>query len=82
MKAWPILVITLASLLLQGCGEDDQPSTRVGADRDSHGCIPSAGYQWCEQTGMCEQPWALAKREGFENSSAAFADFCGNEGDR
>ncbi len=33
---------------------------RVGADRDAHGCIGSAGYSWCEQIGSCERPWELA----------------------
>ena len=24
-----------------------------GPERDSHGCIPSAGYSWCEASGRC-----------------------------
>ncbi len=31
----------------------------VGGDRDEHGCIPSAGYQWCENLGKCVRPWEL-----------------------
>jgi len=31
----------------------------VGGDRDVHGCIPSAGYQWCEKLGECVRPWEL-----------------------
>jgi hypothetical protein len=31
----------------------------VGGDRDEHGCIPSAGYQWCEKLGKCVRPWEL-----------------------
>lgn len=26
-------------------------------DRDEHGCIPSAGYVWCESLGKCIRPW-------------------------
>lgn len=29
----------------------------VGGDRDEHGCIPSAGYVWCEKLGKCIRPW-------------------------
>lgn len=29
----------------------------VGGDRDAYGCIPSAGYQWCEFKEKCIRPW-------------------------
>lgn len=29
----------------------------VGGDRDEHGCIPSAGYTWCESANECYRPW-------------------------
>jgi hypothetical protein len=29
----------------------------VGNDRDSHGCIPSAGYAWCEAKQKCLRSW-------------------------
>ncbi len=29
----------------------------VGNDSDSHGCIGSAGYSWCEQKQKCIRPW-------------------------
>ena len=29
----------------------------VGGDRDSHGCIGSAGYLWSEQKQQCVRPW-------------------------
>ena len=28
-----------------------------GSDRDSHGCIPSAGYSWCEAKQKCLRTW-------------------------
>ena len=52
------------------------PAHAVGADRDSHGCIPSAGYQWCPATDKCERPWELAKENGFEHSAEGFEQFC------
>ena len=48
----------------------------VGSDKDEHGCIPSAGYLWCEKSGQCERPWELSERESIENTQAAFNTFC------
>ena len=31
--------------------------TVVGGDRDEHGCIPSAGYHWCEVKQKCLREW-------------------------
>lgn len=33
----------------------------VGGDRDSHGCIPSAGYVWSETLSKCVRPWETPK---------------------
>lgn len=29
----------------------------LGGDRDEHGCIPSAGYSWCEAKQKCLKVW-------------------------
>ncbi|VVB75101.1 Uncharacterised protein [uncultured archaeon] len=29
----------------------------VGGDKDTHGCIPSAGYSWCETKQKCLRVW-------------------------
>lgn len=29
----------------------------VGNDKDEHGCIPSAGYSWCDAKQKCLRPW-------------------------
>eukprot|EP00928_Gymnodinium_smaydae_P066474 TRINITY_DN49485_c0_g1_i1.p1 TRINITY_DN49485_c0_g1~~TRINITY_DN49485_c0_g1_i1.p1 ORF type:complete len:429 (+),score=55.02 TRINITY_DN49485_c0_g1_i1:34-1287(+) len=40
------------------CGASSaKPPVLAGADRDSHGCIPSAGYVWCAQMQSCIRPW-------------------------
>ena len=31
----------------------------TGGDRDAHGCIPSAGYKWCEEEKKCVRPWEV-----------------------
>lgn len=33
------------------------PDEIVGNDKDEHGCIGSAGYQWCEEKQKCLRIW-------------------------
>jgi putative hemolysin len=54
MKRIFFTVIILLLVLLAGCKEN-QPI--VGGDRDSHGCIGSAGYSWCEAKQKCLRVW-------------------------
>jgi hypothetical protein len=35
----------------------DTDTIYLGGDKDEHGCIPSAGFTWCEQLHTCIQPW-------------------------
>ncbi len=71
-----ILLITITACSNKDNGEG---SAVVGSDRDEHGCIASAGYQWCEHSGQCERPWELAERESLKNSGEAFNAFCKNQ---
>ena len=32
-------------------------SELAGGDRDEHGCIPSAGYSWCQPLAQCIRAW-------------------------
>lgn len=34
-----------------------EPGSIVGGDKDSHGCIGSAGYSWCEAKQKCLRVW-------------------------
>jgi len=34
-----------------------QQGILVGGDRDTHGCIPTAGYIWCDDLGKCIRSW-------------------------
>jgi hypothetical protein len=36
---------------------NSQETQMVGNDRDSHGCIGSAGYSWCESKSKCLRIW-------------------------
>ena len=48
-----ILAVALAAV---ACEKADQP-TRVGADRDEHGCIASAGYTFSTLKNGCIRLW-------------------------
>lgn len=47
-----------------------KPETLVGGDRDEHGCIGSAGYQWCEKKVECLRPWELEIESGVTPAEA------------
>ena len=70
----------LLALLVVGCeGIDEKQAASqavVGANRDAHGCIGSAGYAWCERDSECVRPWELAKLRGFSPTSEEFDRFC------
>ena len=48
----------------------------IGGDRDAHGCLPAAGYAWCEREKRCVRPWELAQDAGFDNTAEGFARHC------
>lgn len=54
MKKFFVLGLLVAAVVLSGCV---QPEPMPGSDRDEHGCIPSAGYSWCEAKQKCLRPW-------------------------
>ena len=73
---------------LAGCSASPPPpaptepapaAAPLGRGRRGHGCIPSAGYRWCERSARCERPWELAKAQGFENTAEAFERYCRTE---
>jgi len=49
-----IIALTILTLfLVAGCSSEPI----VGGDKDEHGCIGSAGYQWCSTTQKCQRFW-------------------------
>ena len=85
MKA---LLLSPVLMLLAACASQDKAAARadaaaaapatpmVGGDRDAHGCIGSAGYQWCEHSQRCERPWELAQAQGLANTAEAIDAYC------
>jgi hypothetical protein len=75
MKKLLILTLILSLSSLSACslnknngveeksGQINQPNI-VGADRDEHGCIASAGYSWCEIKQKCLRIWEEKCEEG------------------
>ncbi len=55
MKKTIILIAILGIFVLSGCTSDK--NLIVGGDKDEHGCIGSAGYQWCPSTENCQRMW-------------------------
>ncbi len=57
------IALVLAMLLLSGCVQPTPPAPTptpapiVGGDVDEYGCIPSAGYTWCEPKQKCIREW-------------------------
>jgi len=70
MKRYLLVLVLVAGLLFFGCTQPapepvppapeptPEPTTPpLGSDRDEHGCIGSAGYEWCEPLQECIRPW-------------------------
>lgn len=50
-------MIDVDAAVLQSSSNIGKEESSVGDDRDSHGCIPSAGFMWCEELRKCVRLW-------------------------
>ncbi|MEW5996032.1 MAG: hypothetical protein AB1657_00345 [Candidatus Micrarchaeota archaeon] len=69
MERMKIALLFGALLIIAGCAQQPAPEqpanvtppeqqpTPPGGDRDAYGCIPSAGYSWCEAKQKCLRVW-------------------------
>lgn len=80
-----VIPMVLLVVALAGCARPASTPARtdmtpaapvVGGDRDAHGCIGSAGYQWCQRSQRCERPWELAQAQGLANTAEAIDAWC------
>jgi hypothetical protein len=52
MRKIVYIICVLLLISIVGCTEQ-----KVGADKDIHGCIGSAGYTWCDSKQKCLRSW-------------------------
>ncbi|MCJ8350115.1 hypothetical protein [Moritella sp.] len=69
-------LFTLLVLSITACSNSDLESKPIGGDRDEYGCLPSAGYLWCERTQRCERSWELADAVGILHTEAEVKTYC------
>ena len=76
--------LAMCMILASGCGSEKKQGVKqytdktalVGSDRDNHGCIGSAGYQWSELLKDCIRPFEKGvKLLNADSSMAAYAVF-------
>lgn len=79
MKNKAVFILTLLGFLLVGAWwalkfipiknrgvqevETEVEETKVGGDKDEHGCIGSAGYRFDEEIGACIRDWELDENQ-------------------
>eukprot|EP01097_Dermamoeba_algensis_P001330 TRINITY_DN1506_c0_g1_i1.p1 TRINITY_DN1506_c0_g1~~TRINITY_DN1506_c0_g1_i1.p1 ORF type:complete len:286 (-),score=27.64 TRINITY_DN1506_c0_g1_i1:83-940(-) len=51
---------------------------RVGGASDSHGCIGSAGYRWCEKQSSCIRPWEVPELSELYKSGSLLPEHVDN----
>eukprot|EP00418_Pyrodinium_bahamense_P007017 CAMPEP_0179023364 /NCGR_PEP_ID=MMETSP0796-20121207/6890_1 /TAXON_ID=73915 /ORGANISM="Pyrodinium bahamense, Strain pbaha01" /LENGTH=269 /DNA_ID=CAMNT_0020719269 /DNA_START=70 /DNA_END=879 /DNA_ORIENTATION=+ len=56
VRPWELGLRTEAAFTAR-CQQKATAASLLGGDRDEHGCIPSAGYSWCEAESSCIRPW-------------------------
>ena len=61
-KAAEFVLLAAMPVLLSACTAASGTSPLLGADRDAHGCIGSAGYVWSPLLQTCVQPWQAGER--------------------
>jgi len=75
-------LFSIASVLFLACQNNNNTTSNVvGNDKDSHGCIASAGYRWSVVQNKCVRPWEesiqlhpIQKTDGAEVAGFALSD--------
>ena len=60
MKKFVFVLIVITTLT--ACGSSKNMGKLVGADRDEHDCIGSAGYTWSDALHQCIRIWEVGER--------------------
>ena len=52
-----VLAVFFAALVVAPQVHGERQSQPIGGQRDEHGCLPGAGYSWCERKHVCLRGW-------------------------
>lgn len=76
-KLFQASALALCLILLMSCGisNNEKKTKLVGNDRDEHGCIASAGYQWSELLHDCIRPFEKGIRLNPANENQTYAAY-------
>ena len=70
MRTITIIALSILTLfLIAGCVEKP-----IGGERDEHGCLPTAGYTWCEAKQKCLRTWEEPCENEIETRAKEFCD--------
>lgn len=66
-----IVLISIALIFAAGCTQEEP----IGGETDEHGCLPAAGYTWCEAKEKCLREWEEPCEENLNAEEApAYAE--------
>ena len=75
MKQSPNMVM-VATVMFMSCQSENKQATQtaqtpvVGADKDAHGCIASAGYTWSSLKDSCVRPFEQIQLDIIDNKES------------
>ena len=71
-----LLILGFSFVLYSEREESAKDFIIVGGDRDTHGCIGSAGYVWCDHQSSCVRPWELAAEQKISLNEQTIDAYC------
>ncbi len=52
-----IFLVLIIFAFISGCAKEKEEKPQIIGGKDSYGCIPGAGYTWCEKKHKCLRVW-------------------------
>lgn len=69
-------MVMVATVMFMSCQSENKQATQsaqtpvVGADKDAHGCIASAGYTWSSLKDSCVRPFEQIQLDIIDNKES------------
>ncbi len=76
-----LFLILSTNIILLSCSTKKNADIMVGNDKDDHGCIGSAGYQWSQTKKTCIRPFEQGTKLNAVSSSSTLAAYILVKGD-